>query len=322
MSAENPLSDLARAVRESGLIAAGSRGIALVSGGADSVATTAALVEVLGPEAVTALHLNYGLRPDSDEDESTVRNLSDRLGIELQVERPELGEGNVQAEAREARYRSAERLRLSRGADWIATGHTRTDLAETVLYRLATSPGRRGLLGLRPRRGAVVRPLLALDRDEVRRLAAEAGLPFRDDPTNAEPLFARNRIRNEVLPVLREIGPRAEETIAETQEELAEEAEALEGSAPESRLRSRAGTCDSRPARRPNRRRRGCGCRVSADSGRGRCAPSSPPACRRPRAPTSRCSTPRRWAAILSYAPGARGIGCGRSAWAAANRSG
>jgi tRNA(Ile)-lysidine synthase len=231
MSAENALSDLARAVRESGLIAAGSRGVALVSGGADSVATTAALVEVLGPEAVTALHLNYGLRPDSDEDESTVRNLSHRLGIELQVERPELGEGNVQAEAREARYRSAERLRLSRGADWIATGHTRTDLAETVLYRLATSPGRRALLGLRPRRGAVVRPLLALDRDEVRRLAAEAGLPFRDDPTNAEPLFARNRIRNEVLPVLREIGPRADETIAETQEELAEEAEALEGAA-------------------------------------------------------------------------------------------
>jgi tRNA(Ile)-lysidine synthase len=240
MSAENPLSDLARAVRESGLIAAGSRGVALVSGGADSVATTAALVEVLGPEAVTALHLNYGLRPDSDEDESTVRNLSDRLGIELQVERPELGEGNVQAEAREARYRSAERLRLSRGADWIATGHTRTDLAETVLYRLATSPGRRALLGLRPRRGAVVRPLLALDRDEVRRLAAEAGLPFRDDPTNAEPLFARNRIRNEVLPVLREIGPRAEETIAETQEELAEEAEALEGAAAEALAESGA----------------------------------------------------------------------------------
>ena len=75
------------------------------------------------------------------------------LGIELEVERPELGEGNVQAEAREARYAAAERLRRRAGLDWIATGHTRTDLAETVLYRLATSPGRRALLGLRPRRG-------------------------------------------------------------------------------------------------------------------------------------------------------------------------
>jgi tRNA(Ile)-lysidine synthase len=240
MAADQALSALARAVRESGLIAAGSRGVVLVSGGADSVAATAALVEVVGSDAVTAIHLNYGLRPDSDEDESTVRKLTDRLGIELEVERPELGEGNVQAEARDARYRSAERLRLSRGADWIATGHTRTDLAETVLYRLATSPGRRALLGLRHRRGAVVRPLLALDRNEVRRLAAEAGLPFRDDPTNAEPLFARNRIRNEVLPVLREIGPRAEETIAETQEELAEEAEALEGAAAEALAESGA----------------------------------------------------------------------------------
>jgi tRNA(Ile)-lysidine synthase len=228
MAAETALSALARAVRESGLIAEGSRGIVMVSGGADSAATAAALVEVLGPGAVTALHLNYGLRSDSDEDEEVVRELCARLGIELEVDRPSLGEGNVQAEARDARYAAAERLRQSRDADWIATGHTRTDLAETVLYRLATSPGRRALLGLRPRRGAVVRPLLVLGGDEVRRLAEGAALPFRDDPTNAEPLYARNRIRNEVLPVLREIGPETETTIAETQAELAEEGEALE----------------------------------------------------------------------------------------------
>jgi tRNA(Ile)-lysidine synthase len=231
MAAEKALSALARAVRESGLIPEGSRGIVLVSGGADSAATAAALVEVLGPEAVTALHLNYGLRTDSDRDEETVWELTARLGIELEVERPALGAGNVQAEAREARYRAAERLRQARGADWIATGHTRTDLAETVLYRLATSPGRRALLGLRPRRGAVARPLLSLGRDQVRRLASDAGLPFSDDPTNAEPLYARNRIRNEVLPVLREIGPEAEATIAETQAELAEEDEALQRAA-------------------------------------------------------------------------------------------
>jgi tRNA(Ile)-lysidine synthase len=233
MAAEPALSALARAVRESGLIREGTRGVVLISGGADSAATTAGLVEVLGPGAVTGLHLNYGLRPDSDRDEETARRLAAELGIEIGVERPGLGEGNIQAEAREARYRAAERLRQSRRADWIATGHTRTDLAETVLYRLATSPGRRALLGLRSRRGDVVRPLLALGRDDVRRLAAEAGLPFRDDPTNVEPLYARNRIRNEVLPVLREIGPEAEATISETQAELAEEGEALERAAAE-----------------------------------------------------------------------------------------
>jgi tRNA(Ile)-lysidine synthase len=231
MSAENALESLARAVRESGLIERGTSGIALVSGGADSAGTAAALVEEFGAGAVRALHLNYGLRPDSDQDELTCRELCARLGIELEVERPELGQGNVQAAAREARYAAAERLRQARGAGWIATGHTRTDLAETVLYRLVTSPGRRALVGLRPRRGVVIRPLLSLDRDEVRRLVSEAGLPFRDDPTNAEPLYARNRIRNEVLPVLREIGREAEATIAETQAELAEEGDVLERAA-------------------------------------------------------------------------------------------
>jgi tRNA(Ile)-lysidine synthase len=222
------LSVLARVVRESGLVAAGSRGVVLVSGGADSTAAAAGLARELGADLLVALHLNYGLRPGSDGDQRTCEELCERLGIELEVERPRLGDGNVQAEARRARYAAAERLRLARGLDWIATGHTRTDLAETVLYRLATSPGRRALLGLRGRRGHVIRPILSLERTEARRLVEEAGLPFADDPTNAQPVFARNRIRNEVLPVLHEIGPEAEATIAETHAELAEEAETLD----------------------------------------------------------------------------------------------
>ena len=228
MADATALSVLARVVRESGLVAEGSRGVVLISGGADSAATAAGLVEALRVGEVLGLHLNYGLRADSDRDQATCEELCRVLGIELEVERPELGGGNLQAEARRVRYAAAERLRLARGVDWIATGHTRTDLAETVLYRLATSPGRRALLGLRRRRGDVVRPLLALDRDRARRLAEQAGLPFSDDPSNAEPLFARNRIRNEVLPVLREIGPEAEATIAETHAELVEEAETLD----------------------------------------------------------------------------------------------
>ena len=240
MEDANPLAVLARAVRDSALVGQGSRGVVLVSGGADSAAAAAGLVEALGAGAVVGLHLNYRLRPDSDRDEETAAELCARLGIELELERPELGAGNAQAEARDARYAAAERLRSARGLDWIATGHTRTDLAETVIYRLATSPGRRALLGLRARRGTIVRPLLSLDRDEARRLVSEAGLPFRDDPSNDEPLYARNRIRNEVLPVLREIGPEAEATITETQAELAEEAEALDRLAAEALAESGA----------------------------------------------------------------------------------
>src|SRR5689334_21113455 len=194
MAAAKALAPLARAVRESDLIPEPSRGVALVSGGADSAALAAALVEVLGAGSVLLLHLDYGLREDSDRDEQVCRELARALGAELEVERPSLGGGNVQAEARDARYAAAERLRRSRALDWIATGHTRTDLAETIIYRLATSPGRRALLGLRARKGAVVRPLLSLDRDQVRGLVADARLPFRDDPTNAQPAYARNRI--------------------------------------------------------------------------------------------------------------------------------
>ena len=240
MAEANPLEVLGRMVREADLVAPGSRGVVLVSGGADSAATAAGLVEALGAGAVVGLHLNYGLRPDSDRDQETCGELCEMLAIGLELERAELGTGNVQAEARERRYAAAERLRRAQGLDWIATGHTRTDLAETVLYRLATSPGRRALLGLRPRRGAIVRPIIGLDRDQARRLVKEAGLPFRDDPTNAEPLYARNRIRNEVLPVLREIGPGADATIAETQAELAEEGEALERLAAEALAESGA----------------------------------------------------------------------------------
>jgi tRNA(Ile)-lysidine synthase len=240
MADDTAQSVLTRVVRESGLVAEGSRGVVLVSGGADSAAAAAGLAGALGASQVVGLHLNYGLRPGSDSDQRTCEVLCRELGIVLEVERPELGAGNVQAEARRARYAAAERLRLARGLDWIATGHTRTDLAETVIYRLATSPGRRALLGLQPRRGVIVRPLLALDRERVRALATEAGLPFRDDPTNADPLYARNRIRTEILPVLRELSPPAEAVIAETQAELAEESAALEELAADA-LRSAGG---------------------------------------------------------------------------------
>ena len=206
-----------------------SSGVVLTSGGADSACAAAALVELLGPESVAALHVNYALRLDSDEDERAARALCAKLRIDLHVDRPELGEGNVQALARDARYEAAERLRARLGADWIATGHTRSDIAETMLYRLTVSPGTRPLLGLAPRNGRVIRPLHSVSREETRAIAAGAALPFHDDPTNATGRYARNRIRSEVLPVLSEIGGEAERNLAATHAELHEEAELLSG---------------------------------------------------------------------------------------------
>lgn len=220
--------ELAAAVRASGLVAEDTSGIVLVSGGADSACAAAGLAAICGAQRIVALTLNYGLRESAERDEASARELCERLGIEHVVERPGLAEGNLQARARVARYAAAERLRSRRGAEWIATGHTRTDLAETLLYRLAVSPGRRALLGMPARRGALIRPLLALERADTRRIARAAGLPFSDDPTNADPSFARGRIREQVLPPLRELSQEAVRNIAETRAELAEESEVLD----------------------------------------------------------------------------------------------
>ena len=218
---------LVDALAGDGLLDPRDGGVVMVSGGADSACAAAGVVGLCGPEAVAALHVNYGLRLDSDRDEAAARALCARLRIDLHVARPELGEGNLQARAREARYEAAEALRERLGYGWIATGHTRTDLAETVLYRLAVSPGTRPLLGLAPRNGRIVRPLHFLSRERTRAIAAEAGLAFVDDPTNDSPRFARNRICSEVLPVLAEIGPEVERNIAATHAELHEEADLL-----------------------------------------------------------------------------------------------
>jgi tRNA(Ile)-lysidine synthase len=225
---DDALGALAEVVRRSGLIDPISAGVVLVSGGADSACAAAGLARAIGPASVHALHVNYGLRQSADGDERVCRDLCSRLRIDLHIERPKGLAGNLQAAARQTRYAAAEQLRARTGGDWVATGHTRTDLAETVLYRLAVSPGTRALRGLPPHSGRLVRPLLELERAETRRLAAEACLPFADDESNLDLDFARNRVRAEVLPVLHELSRAAERNIAETQAELVEEAHLLE----------------------------------------------------------------------------------------------
>src|SRR3954453_7317141 len=126
----------------------------MVSGGRDSVCLLDLAVAARGPAAVSALHVNYGLREDSDADERLCAELCERRAVELGVERPRRprGPGNLQAWARECRYAAAARLALARGAT-IATGHTADDQVETILYRLASSPGPRGGRGEGPRGG-------------------------------------------------------------------------------------------------------------------------------------------------------------------------
>ena len=218
------------AARESGLVPAAEPLLVLLSGGADSVCLLDVCVR-LGAR-VAVLHVNHGLRPEAEGDEALCHELCARLGLELAVERStpqaatEGSAGNVQAEAREARYAAAERHAAALDGDF-AAAHTASDQAETVLYRLAVSPGRRALLGMQPRRGRLVRPLLAATRAETRAYCEGRGLAWREDPSNEDPRYARARVRHELLPVLRELNPAAERTIAETALLLRDEHEVL-----------------------------------------------------------------------------------------------
>jgi tRNA(Ile)-lysidine synthase len=217
--------------------------LVLFSGGRDSTCLLDLAVRHAGP--VSALHVNYGLRgAEADGDEAHCVALCERLGVPLHVHRPGAPEGNVQAWAREVRYAEAERLAEPLGA-LIATGHTATDQVETVLYRLAASPGRRALLGMPERSGRIVRPLLHMTREQTAAYCIERGLEWREDASNAT--SARGRIRSTLLPALRDLHPAAEENILRTLATLRDEAavldeavqETLKGSDPLSGVDSR-----------------------------------------------------------------------------------
>jgi tRNA(Ile)-lysidine synthase len=211
------------AARESGLVRAGEPLLVMVSGGGDSVALLDVAHRLHADVAV--LHVNYGLREDASRDEALVRQLCDQLGVPLSVERVQLGtEGNLQERARDARYALADAL--AKG-DY-AAAHTASDQAETVLYRLAVSPGSRALHGMSPRRGRLVRPLLSVTREELRDYLRARGLEWREDPSNADRRFARARVRHDVLDALSELSPAAVRTIAETARQLRDEAEVLD----------------------------------------------------------------------------------------------
>jgi tRNA(Ile)-lysidine synthase len=150
--------------------------------------------------------------------------------VPLEIERaarPEDAPGNLQAWARDVRYAAGARLAGARGAR-LAAAHTATDQAETVLYRLAASPGRRALLGMEPRSGRLVRPLLGITRAETADWCRRRGLAWREDATNGDDRYARGRVREGLVPALRAVHPAAEANVVRTAALLRDEAEVLD----------------------------------------------------------------------------------------------
>jgi tRNA(Ile)-lysidine synthase len=216
-------------VRRQELIRPGEPVIVMLSGGRDSVCLLDVVVRLAGPEVTSALHVNYGLREAADEDERHCERLCEALRVELEIRRarrPE-GAGNLQAWARDARYGAAAELALRRGAQ-VAAGHTASDQVETILYRLAASPGRRALLGMRPRDGRLVRPLLGVTRDQTAAYCSARGLTWREDETNNSDVYARARVRANLVPALRGVHPAAERNVIRTAQQLRDEAEVLD----------------------------------------------------------------------------------------------
>jgi tRNA(Ile)-lysidine synthase len=221
--------ELLRRVETGGLIAGPEPVLAMLSGGRDSVCMLDLAVRARGAEEVRALHVNYGLREGAGEDERHCAELCARLGVRLEVEQPQRpqGAGNLQAWAREERYAAAARLAEGSEAT-IVTGHTADDQVETILYRLASSPSRRALLGMRPLDGRLARPLLGTTREETTAYCEERGLEWRDDVSNEEADYKRNLLRRDLIPELAKIHPAARENVLRTAALLREEADLLD----------------------------------------------------------------------------------------------
>jgi tRNA(Ile)-lysidine synthase len=171
------------------------------SGGPDSLALLVMAAEAgLVP---TAVYVDHGLRPGSADDFLVVQAAAAELGVPARTERVVVGDGpNLEARAREARYAALEMARVDLGASAILVAHTADDQAETVLLNVMRGSAGAGLSGMAARRGAIVRPVLGLRRDDVRAVVEARGLATVDDETNRDPRFRRSWVRHELLPML------------------------------------------------------------------------------------------------------------------------
>ncbi len=218
---------VAREIHDRQLIPPHAAVLALVSGGADST-TLLHLLHELHPGRLGVLTIDHGLRGESAGETAQVRAAAERLGCDVWCEQLQLTAGaGLQERARDGRRAAAERVRTREGFDLIATGHTASDQAETVLFRLARGSGRDGLCGIAPREGRWVRPLLTVTRAETAEWCRTNGHAVVDDPSNADPRFARSRVRHGLVPHLQAIHPAAERNIVRASDLLRDEGEVL-----------------------------------------------------------------------------------------------
>ena len=207
--------------------------IVALSGGADSVALLL-LLDEMGYK-FHALHCNFHLRgEESDRDERFCEDLCLKKNIPFHrihfdtLMYAETHKMSVEMAARELRYRYFEQLRKDIGAEGICVAHHQDDTVETVLLNLVRGTGLRGLTGIQPRNGAILRPLLCVTRTEIEAYLATKQQDYVTDSTNLETDFVRNKIRLQVIPLLRQLNPAVSENIVRTAEHLTEAQKVLD----------------------------------------------------------------------------------------------
>jgi tRNA(Ile)-lysidine synthase len=229
-----------RALQEAVAPAPGRLLVVAFSGGPDSVALLDALNNLapsLGHRLVAA-HLDHRLRPESADDRGFCAAFCAARGVPLVTGTADVagrarreGKG-LEAAARAERRGFLRQVLEQHGGSFVVLGHTRDDQAETFLLRLLRGAGRSGLSAMRPRSARLLRPLLEVSRAEVLEHLRLRGLAFRDDASNRDHRFARNRVRHELLPYLEaHFNPRLRETLARSARLVAEEARFLERTA-------------------------------------------------------------------------------------------
>ena len=213
------------------------------SGGPDSVALLSALLAIapLRSYRLRVLHVNHGLRPESDQEQDMLQTLCQQWRVPLSVKKlqPPPGLKGIEAWAREARYAFFQERLAAAPLDYIVTAHTQDDQAETVLFRLMRGSARRGVAGIPPvRDNWLIRPFLHCSRREIDAYTQEKKLPCVTDPSNADLRFTRNKIRHVLLPFLeQEFSPQIRRHLASLAETTREEEDWLEELAANARAR-------------------------------------------------------------------------------------
>lgn len=227
-------SKVERYVKKHNLLDVNGLYLIALSGGADSVALLLLMKEA--GYAIHAAHCNFHLRgEESQRDEQFCVALCERLDIPLHRAHfdtqtyAELHKVSIEMAARELRYRWFEELRKDIGAQGICVAHHRDDSVETVLLNLVRGTGLRGLTGIQPRNGHILRPLLCVSRSDIEQYLSDKGEAYVTDSTNLEADVQRNKVRLQVLPLLKELNPAVVENIQRTAENLAEAQQVLDG---------------------------------------------------------------------------------------------